>query len=147
MNIELEQSVGGKYFNDRTYNLLKEVFFVKQTPSFCVNLGWEPAADVFETDISVFIRLDLAGVKKENIKIIFDEGSLHISGKRTEYCRSDKVTVSRMEISYGQFEKIINLKCPVNVEKAKAIYNNGFLEIDIPKNNDQILVKVAISIS
>lgn len=100
-----------------------------QTPSSV----WRPPTDVFETAEEVVVKMDVAGVRKEDLEVTFSDQRLRIRGRREERFPDKKVAVSQMEVEYGVFERNITIRHPVDVDRIEATYNDGFLVVRIPK--------------
>ncbi len=94
---------------------------------------WQPDIDVYETDNEVVVLVDLAGVKEDEIEVLVHNGILIVRGERKDIKQGIKRTYSQMEILWGPFERDITLPANVNVDKIKAFYDRGFLEIVLPK--------------
>jgi len=114
------------------------VHFVARRPAVSGRGGaasghWVPNTDVYTTDTGLVVKVELPGMKSENLEITVDEGSrLRIRGNRPDCCRAAKCSFLVMEISYGPFESEIELPDGFDLSKAKAIYVNGFLRVDVP---------------
>jgi len=93
---------------------------------------WIPNTDVYTTDTGLVIKVELAGMKSENLEITVEGHRLRISGSRPDVCRAHKCNFLVMEISYGPFESVLELPPDYDLSQAKAIYVNGFLRIDVP---------------
>jgi HSP20 family protein len=93
---------------------------------------WVPNTDVYATDTGLVIKVELAGMKSENLEITVEGHRLRISGSRPDVCRAHKCNFLVMEISYGPFESVLELLPGYDLSQAKAIYVNGFLRIDVP---------------
>ena len=93
---------------------------------------WIPNTDVYTTDTGLVIKVELAGMKSENLEITVECHRLRISGSRPDVCRAHKCNFLVMEISYGPFESVLELLPGYDLSQAKAIYVNGFLRIDVP---------------
>jgi HSP20 family protein len=102
-------------------------------PAFFFEKAWKPLCDVSETAGEVIIVADLAGVAVENIDIQVQKNVLLIRGIRREPASTPRRNYHLMEISYGAFEREIPLPARVDAENARAIYDEGFLEIKLPK--------------
>ena len=94
---------------------------------------WVPNADVYVTDGGLVIKVELAGMKKEDLELTIEGNRLKISGQRPDGCRSAKCRFMIMEIDYGAFESVIELPPGYHLAQAKAAYQNGFLRIDVPE--------------
>lgn len=95
---------------------------------------FDPACDVTETEEHFAMSLDLPGMKKEDIKIELNENILTVSGERKREIKSDKnEKFQRYEKSYGYFKRSFSLPRTVDGEKVEAQYNDGVLELILPK--------------
>ena len=93
---------------------------------------WVPNTDVYVTDSGVVIKVELAGMRREDLELTIEGNRLRISGQRPDGCRPPKCKFLVMEINYGAFESIIELPVGYDLPQAKAAYQNGFLRIDVP---------------
>ena len=93
---------------------------------------WVPNTDVYVTDNSLVIKVELAGMKSDSLEITVEGNRLRIAGTRPDGCRANKCNFLVMEISYGPFESVLELPPGYDLSQAKAIYVNGFLRIDVP---------------
>jgi HSP20 family protein len=94
---------------------------------------WVPNTDVYVADSGLVIKVELAGMRKEDLELTIDGNRLKISGHRPDGCRAPKCRFLIMEISYGAFEALIELPPGFDLSRARAAYQNGFLRIDVPK--------------
>ena len=93
---------------------------------------WEPNTDLYTTDSGPVIKVELAGMRNDNLEITVEGTRLRLSGHRPDSCRSPHCSFLVMEITYGPFEKILELPACYDLSRAKAAYLNGFLRIDVP---------------
>jgi HSP20 family protein len=93
---------------------------------------WVPNTDVYVTDGGIIIKVELAGMQRENLELTIDGPRLRIRGHRPDGCRPPKCKFLVMEINYGGFESVIELPHGYDLTRAKAAYQNGFLRIDVP---------------
>jgi HSP20 family protein len=96
--------------------------------------GWFPAAlspnaDVSETDHAVEVRMDLPGIKPEEIEIHLSNNLLTVSGERKEEKEEKGKTFHRVERRMGSFSRSIMLPCCVQESKVDAKYKDGVLSI------------------
>jgi len=96
---------------------------------------WVPNTDVYVADGGLVIKVELAGMRREDLELTVDGNRLKISGHRPDGCRAPKCTFLVMEINYGAFESIIELPPGYELSRAKAAYQNGFLRIDVPEQS------------
>jgi HSP20 family protein len=93
---------------------------------------WTPHTDVYVSDTGLVIKAELAGMKSDSLEIIVEGQRLRISGIRPDCCRAAQCSFLVMEIRYGPFETVLDLPPGYDLSRAKAIYVNGFLRIDVP---------------
>jgi HSP20 family protein len=93
---------------------------------------WAPEIDVFEKDNRLVTRLDLPGVKKENVKVEVTEGMLTISGEKKTATEEKTENFYRQEREYGNFYRTVPLPEGVKYEEVKATFADGVLEVSVP---------------
>jgi HSP20 family protein len=93
---------------------------------------WVPNTDVYVTDGAIIIKVELAGMQRENLELTIDGPRLRIRGQRPDGCRPPQCKFLVMEINYGGFESVIELPDGYDLTRAKAAYQNGFLRVDVP---------------
>jgi len=96
------------------------------------NGHWVPNTDVYATGSGLVIKVELAGMRSENLEITVEGNRLRISGDRPDMCRAQKASFLVMEINYGPFESVLELPPGYDLGQAKASYLNGFLRIEVP---------------
>ncbi len=94
--------------------------------------GWAPQIDVFERNNSLITRIDLPGVKKEDVKVEVADGHLAISGERKSEREEKKDNVFRSERSCGSFYRAVPLPDGVSFDNVKATFTEGVLEVSVP---------------
>ena len=93
---------------------------------------WTPNTDAYVTDNGLVVKVELAGMRKEDLQLVIEGNKIKISGNRPDGCRAPKCKFLVMEINYGAFESLVELGDGFDLAKAKAAYQNGFLRIDVP---------------
>jgi HSP20 family protein len=128
----------------REVEQLLEHFASRKPPSVRFSpWAWEPAVDLYETPEEVVVLAELAGVREEEIEVIVDGNTLVIRGQRRE-SQVSKRTYYQMEISKGPFERGILLPVAVDANEARASYEDGILQIVLPKHLRERTQKVKI---
>src|SRR4051812_44023683 len=97
-----------------------------QSPSGSSDSYWVPNTDVYSTGDGLVIKVELAGMKREDLELVIDGNRVKISGHRPDGCRAPKCKFLIMEINYGAFESVIELPAGYDLTLAKASYQNGF---------------------
>ena len=94
--------------------------------------AWFPEIDVFEKDNRLVTKVDLPGMKKEDVKVEVTDGSLVISGERKSEAEERKEQFYRCEREYGSFYRAVPLPEGVKLEDVKASFSDGVLEVSVP---------------
>lgn len=97
---------------------------------------WVPNTDVYVTESGLVIKVELAGMRKEDLQLGIEGNRVRISGHRPDGCRAPKCKFLVMEINYGGFESVIELPEGYDLCQARAAYQNGFLRVDVPLRKD-----------
>jgi HSP20 family protein len=93
---------------------------------------WFPEIDVFERDNTLVTKVDLPGLKKEEVKVEVVEGVLIISGERANEVKEGKDNYYRCERTFGNFTRTVPLPEGVTYKDVKANFFNGVLEVIVP---------------
>jgi HSP20 family protein len=109
--------------------------------------AWVPSADMYETDEAIIIQLELAGIEKDSLEILFQEEHLVLRGNRPLNSRMQSAKIHRLECLYGQFQRVFRIPHPVEAQKISTIYEQGVLKIVLPKVNTASFDQVNIPIS
>jgi HSP20 family protein len=104
---------------------------ILQAVSWNVRSRWSPPTDVYETEESCVIKLEIAGMRDEDFEVAFENNILMISGNRLDL--NERRAYHQMEIRFGKFEIAVEIPMVVNIEKATAGYQDGFLVVVLPK--------------
>jgi len=107
--------------------------------------GWAPALDVQEDKNSFTVRLELPGMKREDIEVSLHDGALVISGERKEGQVNEETTVHRQERYYGKFSRALTLPTAVSGDKVKAQYKDGILTVTLPKAEEAKPKSITVS--
>ncbi len=95
----------------------------------------EPFADIFDRGDRFIITVELPGVRKEDIRLRVTDDAVYIEAQVRREKELEKEGAIRIERYYSGYRRVIRLPDEVIPEKAKARYNNGVLEIEIPKKH------------
>ena len=95
--------------------------------------GWAPRVDIRETADVFLVTVDLPGVQRDGIDLTVEGSYLHITGVRHDPALEGCVRWHQMEIAYGSFERIINLPFEIDPDRIHASFQDGFLNIEIPR--------------
>ena len=93
---------------------------------------WAPRVDVFERDGRLVTKVDLPGVKKEDVSVQVTDHHLALSGERKQESAETKDNVYRTEREYGSFYRAVPLPDGVKLEDVQATFADGVLEVSVP---------------
>jgi HSP20 family protein len=103
--------------------------------------GFTPLVDVHETEEEYLVRVDLPGVKADDVNVEVNENVLSISGSRV----ADEAKQAQLvERPYGSFVRTLTLPRGVDSDSIEAGYQDGVLELRIPKPAEQKPKKITI---
>ena len=130
----------------RDLNSLFSSIFDTPTGSVSAGRRWLPAMDLVETDDHFVLRADLPGLAEGDVSIEVEDNVLTVSGERKAEHEDKREGYVRVERSYGSFRRSLTLPEGVEAEAVSASFENGVLEIRIPKPEQRKPRKVAITV-
>lgn len=98
---------------------------------------WRPPTDLYETDSAYIVRVEIAGMIKEEFVIQLDAEKLEIRGFRPNI--PVNYSFHQMEIPYGNFRTVVNLPAAVIDETVSAEYTDGFLIVILQKESPKYI--------
>lgn len=101
--------------------------------------SFTPRVDIVETDKAYEIQIAVPGIKKEEFTIDVNDRFLTISGERKVWKDRKEANVHVNEIQYGNFSRVFTLPETIDESQITAEYNNGILEVVIPKDEKRIV--------
>ena len=96
-------------------------------------LAWAPPMDVFQQGSKLVILADLPGIDPESIDVTLEDGYLSIRGEHRSEQELEQQDHPRRERSEGSFHQRLALPFVAQTERVEATYENGRLEITVPK--------------
>ena len=94
---------------------------------------WLPAVDVWETEGELMLSFDLPGIPEQDIAIELNDNVLTVSGQRSRETEQSTERYYRFERRFGSFSRSVTLPPGVQEDAISANYDNGVLEIRVPK--------------
>ena len=95
--------------------------------------AWAPRADIYEQGDSIVVKAELPGVAKDDIDVALENGDLIIRGERKAEREVKEEHYYRMERSSGSFYRRLPLPEGTNADQIEARYEDGVLEVRVPK--------------
>jgi HSP20 family protein len=108
--------------------------------------GWTPALDLFQNNDNIVAVVELPGMRKEDIEISLQDGTLTISGERKEETGHEN-GATRTERCTGKFRRSITLPTRVDAAKVSATYKDGILTVTLPKAEEAKPKQIQINLS
>jgi HSP20 family protein len=112
-------------------NLLENFFSSDAMPGRCACA--EPAMDIVDQENELVVTAELPGMKKEDVKITFENNVLNVSGEKKPTAPADKSQMLLKEIGTQGFNRSIKFGYEVDTEKISAEMSEGILKITLPK--------------
>ncbi len=115
---------------------------------FLINVGnityrvYKPPISAYETDDEFVIYMAVGGADKSSLRVVYDSGTLIISGKRPEPPGPTNRIYHIAEIYFGPFERRLQLNAEIDVDSIISKFENGLLEIRVPKKKRTIQIEV-----
>ena len=107
---------------------------------------WQPSVDISEDDQALKVKVDLPGIKPEDVEISVSDDRLTIKGERKEETEDDnkETKVHRIERRYGSFYRSIALPPGTKADEVVAEADNGVITIHLPKGEVTKAKRVAV---
>jgi HSP20 family protein len=100
--------------------------------------GWVPPVDVIETAAKdVIVKAELPEMKREDIKVSFENNVLTIEGERAlANAEETHDTFHRVERGYGAFRRSFTMPASVDASRIQADYRDGVLTVTLPRREE-----------
>lgn len=116
--------------------LFNEFFSTRPERGEIATLEWSPSVDIYETKDDIVVKAELPGMKIEDIHISVRDNTLTLRGEKKQEKDVKEENYYRIERNYGYFQRIFTLPSSVQIDKIKAKYRDGVLEIFLPKSEE-----------
>ncbi|RLB41871.1 MAG: hypothetical protein DRH12_07070 [Deltaproteobacteria bacterium] len=119
---------------DRMHRMMEEMLRVTRPIFSPTGSGWTPEADMYETEESIVLIVNVAGVRHEDIEVSYYDGYLSIAGKRTmRFPGGTPIRHHQLEIGTGAFERVFRIPTLVDPEAIEAKLQDGLLSVQMKK--------------
>jgi len=108
--------------------------------------AFSPAVDLVDTENSLQVKVELPGVKKEDVEITLKNDVLTVKGEKKEEKEEKGENRYYIERSYGSFSRSLTLPAAVQFDKVVASFVDGVLEITLPKAEEEKARQVEIKV-
>jgi HSP20 family protein len=127
-------------------NLIDRFFSESVARSGGSQYSFVPRVDILEDEKAFEIHVAVPGVNKDDFKIELNDNLLTISGERKLNREKKEGNFQSIETQFGAFSRSFNLPDNVDASKISAKYNNGILELVVPKDEKKVL-KASIKVN
>jgi HSP20 family protein len=100
-------------------------------------MAWRPAADIYRTPEGWVVKLELAGVQREDINVTPSGTELFISGVRRDRFVGEGWSHHSMEIAYSHFERVIELPCDLSRATVSIEGHEGLLLVRVGISHEE----------
>ena len=145
--VRWDQAEGVNRIQSRINELFEDTFGRPRAQQTAATGAWCPPVDILESKDSYLIRVELPGMRKEDLKTEVNEGVLTLSGERKLDEPTSGVEYHRAERVAGKFSRSFYLPQTVKHDGIKATYRDGILEVQVPKADEAKPRQIAISVN
>ena len=97
---------------------------------------WCPAADIYQTQHGWIVKVELAGVRTDELEISIEGSTLRIAGRRRDTLYAETVSYHQLEITYSRFEKKLQFPSRIDAASIERDYHDGLLILYLRSNKD-----------
>lgn len=108
---------------------------------------WSPAVDISEDKDNFYLHVELPGLKKDDVKVSYEDGILTIRGEKKAEREDKDVNYHRIERSFGMFERSFRVPTRIKEDNIEARFENGVLTITLPKAEEVKPKEIAVKVS
>ncbi len=132
---------------DRINRIFNESFGVSRELDDDVSLyDWRPPVDIYETTDGFILKVELAGVEKEDVSVEVKDNVLTLNGERLLDPEIKDEHYYRKERTFGKFHRSFTLQESIKPEQVKASFKNGVLTIAVPRPTEEKSEQVTVNI-
>lgn len=146
MSIVRYNSAANDFIPTSFSNMIDRFFNDSITRSGGSQYSFVPRVDIVEDEKAFEIQVAVPGMNKEDFKIDLNDNYLTISGERKFTKERKENNFQSIETQYGSFSRSFSLPENVDALKISAKYNNGILELNVPKDEKKI-TKASIKVN
>jgi HSP20 family protein len=107
---------------------------------------WRPPVDIYETNDGIVLKIELPGVKKDDVSVEVKDNVLTLKGERLLDPEIKDDHYYRKERSFGKFNRSFSLQEPIKPDLIKAGFKDGILTIEIPRPEEEKPKQITVNI-
>jgi len=108
--------------------------------------AWVPNTDIAETGESLIIRMEMAGVRPDDLEVSVADDLLIVRGYREELCGQGRMCFHRLEMQSGPFLQQVRIPLSFSGSLAQAALRQGLLEIRIPRAEPAPMARITLAV-
>ena len=109
-----------------------------------IRSAFSPLVDALENDGAYILRVELPGVRKEDVKVHLVDNVLTLKGEKTSGTPEAKTEYLHTERAFGSFERSFTLRRPIQSDSVTARFTDGLLEVRVAKSETQRVKEISI---
>ena len=121
----------------RDMNRLFDRFITNNNNEENITSTFAPAAEIKDMSDAIYLKLEVPGIDAKDIDVQVSAEAVSISGERKEETKTEEKGMTRTEFRYGRFQRVIPLPARVQNTKVTADYQNGVLQLTLPKAEEE----------
>ncbi len=131
---------------DRMNRLFEQTLSRSRAEEGIAASTWSPAVDIYETPETIVMKAELPSLSREDIEIHIRDNTLTLRGERRFAKEVQQESYLRIERAYGTFQRSFTLPATIQQDKIRAVFQDGVLELTLPKAEEAKPKKVAIEV-
>ncbi len=108
-------------------------------------IEWAPPLEMYDQENKLVVRAELPGMKEEDVDVSVTDSTLTLKGERKTTSEAKEEDYQFSEMSYGSFSRSITLPSNIDTGNITATFDNGILQVDLPKSPEQKPTKIPIT--
>lgn len=118
---------------NRVNSLFQDLGALSPEPEAVAAAGFIPAVDIYENGEKVVLKLELPGMKKEDVDVRIENQTLTVRGERKFDSDEMEENFHRIERRYGSFFRSFSLPTTLDTDNVQAKYDAGVLSLELKK--------------
>ncbi|RMG55745.1 MAG: Hsp20/alpha crystallin family protein [Acidobacteria bacterium] len=106
-------------------------FLAHSMDAWSAEQTWQPRADVLRSPEGWLVKIELAGVRQEDVRLAIRDNRLHISGVRRDTSLQQGFSYYSLEMAYSRFERIVEFPCGIDPTRVSTEYRDGILYVKL----------------
>lgn len=124
------------FLSDRLRNIMEPMMGEPMMSTHRGAEAWIPAVELTEADGEYVLSAELPGIAKSDVQLSIDDGVLTLRGEKKSERKEERGKMHYRERRYGSFERSFTLPRNVDVDKIKAEFKDGIVEVHLPRGEE-----------